>query len=187
MPRSVPREAPPWRRTDPSPRQGSEVSVPDSRELWKRLDLRQWASRTHVGPDEPVPEVTEDDIPVEYRPLLAETAPLNDVLAELDKLVGLAAVKDSVRRMAAVLEMRKHQPNRAAPVAPHMIFKGSPGTGKTTVAKLMGKVFAALGLLYSGDVVVATRADLVAEYIRPDRAQDTGEGAGGAGRRAVHR
>ncbi|MBB5152866.1 AAA family ATPase [Saccharopolyspora phatthalungensis] len=127
---------------------------------------REWAQRTRPVRGGPVDEATEDDIPQRYRPLLGDPAPLDEVLAELDELVGLGAVKDSIRRIAAVLELRRLQPNRPSiALAPHMVFTGSPGTGKTTVAGLMGRVFVALGLLHSGHVVTATRADLVAGYV----------------------
>jgi SpoVK/Ycf46/Vps4 family AAA+-type ATPase len=92
--------------------------------------------------------------------------PLDEVLAELDRLTGLKAVKDTVRELAAVLELRKLQElDPGGVAAPHLLFLGSPGTGKTTVAGLLGKAFAALGLLYRGHVVATTRADLVAEYV----------------------
>ncbi|MGI5506203.1 AAA family ATPase [Lentzea sp. CA-135723] len=125
-----------------------------------------WASRTRLTRDGEITPATAEDVPEHYRGYLAEQKPLDEVLAELDRLTGLQAVKDTVRELAAVLELRRLQESGPSHVAaPHLLFLGSPGTGKTTVAKLMGKAFAALGLLYSGHVVVTTRADLVGEYV----------------------
>ncbi|WP_394617035.1 AAA family ATPase [Lentzea sp. JNUCC 0626] len=126
----------------------------------------EWASRTRLTRDGEITPATAQDVPAHYRGYLAEQKPIDEVLAELDRLTGLQAVKDTVRELAAVLELRRLQESDASQVAaPHLLFLGSPGTGKTTVAKLLGKAFAALGLLYRGHVVVTTRADLVGEYV----------------------
>ncbi len=106
------------------------------------------------------------DIPESYPPSVADAAPLNQILSELDELVGLAEVKNAVRGFAALAELRRLQPNgRGQPVAPHMLFVGPPGTGKTVVAGLTGRVLAAVGLLAKGHLVVASRRDLVAGYV----------------------
>ncbi|MGV9680893.1 AAA family ATPase [Nocardia sp. NPDC003482] len=135
------------------------------RELAKDIK-RTWASRIDFVPGTAVPPVTVDDLPERYRRYADKAPTLDEVLAELTPLVGLTSVKAAVRQLAAIQQIRREEPGRRSrAAAPHMAFLGSPGTGKTTVATLMGKVFRSLGLLAAGHVVVARRADLVAGYV----------------------
>ena len=98
----------------------------------------------------------------------SETPTLESALAELDQLIGLEPVKRQVHEITAqlrVARLRDRQGLASQPPARHFVFTGPPGTGKTTVARILGRIFAALGLLVRPSVVEAHRADLVGEHL----------------------
>ncbi len=93
---------------------------------------------------------------------------LEDLLAELDRLIGLQVVKDEVHRLSALLRVQKLREERGLPVVDttnHLIFSGNPGTGKTTVARLLARIYRSLGVVATGQYLEVDRSELVAGFV----------------------
>lgn len=119
----------------------------------------------------PETDVVREKAVVPVQPLPAgptDPALLEEALAELERMVGLEPVKRQVKALSAQLNMARLRAGQGLPVQPpkrHFVFSGPSGTGKTTVARILGRVFYALGLLGGDHLVEAQRADLVGEYL----------------------
>jgi SpoVK/Ycf46/Vps4 family AAA+-type ATPase len=134
--------------------------------------------RVMAGPTEPtgteLVTLRGPDLELAYAELTTrfrgytDTPTVEHALAELDALVGLEPVKRQVHEIVAQLQvgrLRVRQGLASQPPSRHFVFTGPPGTGKTTVARIIGRIFAALGLLVRPEVIEVHRADLVGEHL----------------------
>ena len=114
-----------------------------------------------------LPELPIEDIPFNLLP--NSTSEFEDSIKELNEMVGLDDVKKSITTMGNqsrfFIERKKAGLRTSNVAAQHAIFTGNPGTGKTTVARMLGKIYHSIGLLSKGDVICADRTRLVGRYI----------------------
>lgn len=98
---------------------------------------------------------------------IAPAANLKAALAELDALIGLEPIKQEVHTLTNFLKVQQRRAEAGLPdteISLHMVFTGNPGTGKTSVARIVGKIFGAMGILIKGHLIETDRSGLVAEY-----------------------
>ena len=120
------------------------------------------------GPEPSKPEQTASAPAAAEKEQEPPKPTLEEAMAELDELIGLDVVKkdvDSLVNLVKVRRLRQERGMKTPDMSFHLVFSGNPGTGKTTVARIVGKVYSALGILSKGHLVEVDRSGLVAGYV----------------------
>ncbi|MBR4162933.1 MAG: AAA family ATPase [Solobacterium sp.] len=140
------------------------------------VSLSHMVLNQNLGKDETITVTVKDDKPVavyeDVTTVLSRSKnseeEIEAINKEIDQIVGLEEVKSYIRSLQshiAIQQKRKEQGMKTAALSMHMIFTGNPGTGKTTIARLISRYMKAIGALSQGQLVEVTRADLVAQYV----------------------
>ena len=139
----------------------SEIEIPKFEDIAPEFDKKVVAQKENVAAAENQSAVVSENKDKEPEPTYEE------LMEELDALIGLETVKADIKTMINFLricKLREERGLKSPELSYHMVFSGNPGTGKTTIARLLSKVYKAIGLLEKGQLVEVDRAGLIAGY-----------------------
>ena len=130
-------------------------------------DALEEARRMMEDPENPIHSIPQTAQAVQSEAQKAEE-PETDPMEDLDALIGLTKIKHDVKELMAfvkVQKMRKDSGLKSVPTSLHLVFTGNPGTGKTTVARIIGRLYKQIGILSKGQLIEVDRSGLVAGYV----------------------
>ncbi len=140
----------------------------DMSELQNTMDEAKQAADQLLKEMEDKETTLAKEAPKTHAEESADTPDLDELLAELDSLVGLDKIKQNVRSLISLAKVRKLREEMGLPIPAmslHLVFMGNPGTGKTTVARLISQLYFAIGVLSKGQLVEVDRSGLVAGFV----------------------
>jgi AAA lid domain/ATPase family associated with various cellular activities (AAA) len=149
-----------FRRTMLDAMDGAHVVRPGQPRPGPQSDQRQPVATTATDKQEPKAQATAAGLP--------PARSITELMAALDALVGLRTVKDEVARLTSLLQIQELRKERGLPTVEtshHLVFTGNPGTGKTTVARLLSQIYRAIGVVSKGHLVETDRSMLVAGFV----------------------
>jgi SpoVK/Ycf46/Vps4 family AAA+-type ATPase len=140
----------------------------DVRNIFDLAVTEQAARISGMKPEERTSDTYKTILPEDIKYKLPERLSVDDILSQLDSLVGMENIKKEVRDLVLFSNMqmkREEATGKKSSIVPHIILTGNPGTGKTTVARMIGKLFNSIGILPSDRFIEVDKSGLVAQYV----------------------
>ena len=158
--------------TDDEPPTLPEDDEPTQLESWEREE-REEISQIESDPEESLTEISSDKLKARQIQKAEDCGKVDEsliarVLSDLDGLVGMNEVKSEVKSLVKLCRLNAKRAAlglKTEGFAPHLVFSGNPGTGKTTVARIIGDLYRALGILKKGHIIESDRSKLIGAYV----------------------